>query len=387
MVRSERRSRRGAGSQRGSSTQAASTDISLLDAPTALSPRERPDLKVAVDAEEVEASSTKGISILKEIFPEHDVDADNGPGKVPLLQQLLGGVPSPARSPTYGNSGTQPGSVPFGPPAHAPMPMVAPVMPPPPPVLPAPVCQDPWESARATAPPLPEPSFGSYRERLRAGGRGAFQRAFDAGLMPSNMKQEWNTMQMPSASAQGMLSQSQEVQSGSTMQYGAVGDAHQMWSGAGQMQSNDYCGVPMQAQYQCVQQANHTEMQMTAMSGQQLVAPVSMQQSQMPMQMLPQMAVQQPVQMVQMQQGEQSPQMSQMQMAMPVPQMSLPQMQLPQMVQTPTTSSGDSTPTESDLARRECMAILMPQASQFQSDTDLLEAQLKACAECQRYED
>lgn len=194
-------------------------------------------------------------------------------------------------------------------------------------------------------------------------------------------------MQMPSASAQGMLSQSQEVQSGSTMQYGAVGDAHQMWSGAGQMQSNDYCGVPMQAQYQCVQQANHPEMQMTAMSGQQMVAPVSMQQSQMPMQMLPQMAVQQPVQMVQMQQGEQSPQMSQMQMAMPVPQMSLPQMQLPQMVQTPTTSSGDSTPTESDLARRECMAILMPQASQFQSDTDLLEAQLKACAECQRYED
>merc|ERR1719162_2176832 len=124
--------------------------------------------------------------------------------------------------------------------------MVAPVMPPPP-VMPAPAYQ--------------EQGFPSYRERLRAGGRGAFQRAFDIGLMPKNMKQEGQT--------------------GSSMSYG---DANQMWTGAGQMQSNDYA---YQAQYQ-----------------------MPMPSQQMPL-MMPHMAMQQPSTQMLPMQGEQSPQMGQ----------------------------------------------------------------------------
>lgn len=233
----------------------------------------------------------------------------------------------------------------------------------------------------------PEQAFGSYRDRLRAGGQGAFQRAFDAGFVPRSMKQEWGGMHMPPAASHGELLQ-QEMQSGAAMSYTGAGDCNQMWSGAGHMQSDSW-GGPMQTQYQCVQQAPQFETQ-----GLQMVPPVSMQSQQMPMQMLPQMAVQQPMQMMPMAQGEQSPQMSQMYMSqMPVQQMPQPQMQLPQMAmsQAPPTASGESTPTgmqtPAESVRSECMAILMPQASQFHCDSDMLAAQLQASADCQRYED
>merc|ERR1712185_304924 len=100
---------------------------------------------------------------------------------------------------------------------------------------------------------------------------------------------------------------------------------------------------------------------MTAMSGQQIAPPVPMQQSQMQMPMLPQVAVQsqmqQQMQMMPMQ-GDQSPAMSHMQpMSMPVSQMPMSQIQQVAM----STASGESTPTEIESVRRECMAIVMPQ--------------------------
>lgn len=366
-ARSERRNRKGV-SSKGATAQA--------EAP--LSPREIATKPCEEEEVEEVRAATQGISILKEIFPDHDVEASEcaaAPSKEgPLLQNILGSVPSPARAP-FG----QVNSTPFGPPSHTPMPMVAPVGPPPPPLMPAPVCQDQWEGARATGPLLAEPAFGNYRERLRAGGRGAFQRAIDAGFVPKNMKQEWGAMQMSSANAQGMLSSAADVHSGGNMSYG-VGDSQQMWGGAGQMAGSDYCGVALQQQYS----QDYCGMQMQAPPtpdmmpmGQQIAPPMS---TQTPL-MLPQMAVQQPMQQ-QMQmmpmQGDQSP-MQMAQMSMPVTPMAVPQ--------TPTTASGDTTPVGIDHVQRECMAILMPQTSQFPCDKDILAAQLKASADCQRYED
>jgi len=120
-----------------------------------------------------------------------------------------------------------------------PMPMVAPAMPPPP-VLPASACHEHWDQHRAMGPLFPDQGFTNqgftnYRERLRASGRGVFQRAIDAGFVPKSMKQDWGAGQISSAHAPGMLQQSP---------YGG----QQMWNGASQMQSNDYCGMPM-AQY------------------------------------------------------------------------------------------------------------------------------------------
>jgi len=343
---------------------AATGDMSFVNAPAALSPNPTKVMDPPVQShgeEDIEttpeANAPQGISILKEIFPEHDADSANAAGKAapPPLQQLLGSVPSPARAtPTSIHQNSQAPT--FGPPTHAPMPLAAPVLPPPPPMLPAQACrqreQEQWESFRNMA--QPEQSvYGSYRERLRAGGRNAFQRAYDAGLVPKNMKnQEWTP-------------QSHEMQIGATgMPYNAMGDGNQMWNSAVQMQSTDYCGMQMQPQYQCMQQV----------------------------QMQPQM--QQPMQMLSMPAGDQSPQMGQMnmtpmamsQMQMQMPPMALSQVQTP--VNTPaSTASGDSTPTELMSVRSECMAILMPQASQFPCNNDMLAAQLKEMAADQRYED
>merc|ERR1711988_1921960 len=65
-------------------------------------------------------------------------------------------------------------------------------------------------------------------------------------------------------------------------------------------------------------------------------------------------------------------------------------MQLPQMPQMPMghvtpSASGDSTPAELENVQRECLAMIMPHA--IGCDRDLLTAQLKAAADCQRYED
>merc|ERR1712232_763876 len=125
------------------------------------------------------------VSILTELFPEHGVietSAEKIPQSRPPLQQLLGSIPTPARSlAAFRGTATTP-------------PLAAPTIPPPPlpPMLPAQACQrnqDSWDLPRST-PPSAEPYFTSYREKLRAGGRGALQRAFDAGLVPKSMKQD-----------------------------------------------------------------------------------------------------------------------------------------------------------------------------------------------------
>lgn len=127
-------------------------------------------------------------------------------------------------------------------------------------------------------------------------------------------------------------------------------------------------------------------------SGVQMQAPQTPEmQHMMPMQqgppMLPQMAfqqqpMQQPMQTMPMQ-GDHSPMMGQMQIPHGMP-MQLPQMAMSQ-PQTPS-ASGASTPKE--ICERECLAILMPQASQFGvTDKEALAAQLQASADCQRYED
>jgi len=345
----------------------ASADGSFLDAPAPLSPRiAEPKLQTEVGQP---SESNPGISILKEIFPEHG--EENAPKKPQGLQQLLGTLPSPARANAGQNANH---SIPCGPPAHTPMlPMCAPVMPPPPPTAAAPVYmqapQEHFQPPRMAAQMMPEQPFVSYRERLRAGGRGAFQRAYDAGIVPRGMKQDWNSAQ--SATQQR------------DMQQGGYGDSQQMWSGHGQMQQQDYYGAPMPPQYQCMQQVQQV------------------QQPQQGMTMLPQMAVQQP-QMMPMAQGEQSPmsmQLQQMQMAQMNQQL---QLQLPQMAMsgnaTPTASgastpmSGYSTPIDNEHVRRECMAMLagaLPQTSQGFGECDqaALAAQLQAAASCERYED
>lgn len=186
-------------------------------------------------------------------------------------------------------------------------------------------------------PTMFEPTV-SYRERLRAGGRAAFQRAIDAGLVPKNMKQEWCATQ-PSA----MANSYQEFQNNNMgMQYGSLGDGQQMWNAMGQAQTGN-CWQQVQMPMQAPTFAPHHHMQ-------------------------PQMAV--PM-MSQMQ-----PQPAQVQAQVPMFEMPMCQMQVP-----PQAQSCESTPTDFD----RCMAICMPQTAQF--DKDLMAAQLKAAADCQRYED
>lgn len=185
----------------------------------------------------------------------------------------------------------------------------------------------------------------SYREKLRAGGRGAFQRAFDIGLMPKTMKQpmtqEWGTAQaQPSLDLQGMLSQ-QDVQSGMMMPCMTGGDAQQMWTGTTQMQGNEYWYVPVEQPH--------------------MQAPCAYTQQ------VPMMQPPQPLELLQMSQ----------QPVLPMPAQGM--MQPQDMMQ----ATPDSTPTEF----QRCMAIVMPQSADLARDNALMAAQLQAVADCQCYED
>lgn len=276
------------------------------------------------------------------IIPDPSKQQTPRAGKLSL--QLLASLPSPARACAK--------FAPCGPPAHAPAPLAAPTLPPPPDFLPAQdrpnkTPQVRPQAMQSGAPALSEPACGSYIERLRAGGRGALQRGVRAGMMPKNMNQEWIAGLLPSAPAKGFLSQLPGVQHGPAMSNGAQRDGQQTWGGTGHMQSNEcwhfhanQSQVPQQQQY---------------------------------MQHAPQLQ----------QQGVFNP-MQMMQMA----QMQAQQLQLPQMAmsqgQDPTpTASGASTPVDFD----RCMAIIMPQSGQFGCDKDMMAAQLQAAADCQCYED
>merc|ERR1719491_744974 len=258
--RTERRSRRGG-------RQAASTGNPVSEATCLPQEVSESGSVVALDGD-VEASP-HGISILKEIFPDHDACADQaartlaaGKAPPPPIHQLLTGIPSPARSSVCSRN-AQPGHAEPGVGSvlgalvvtnSSVLQMPATMAPPPPPVPPAPTCQallgpqQSWELSRGAAPLLPEQGFTSYREKLRAGGRGAFQRAFDVGLMPKSMKQEWHMTAAPSTPTHAFMPQQQAgvadpMQCGQSMGYVGGDDRQQMWSGAGMASSTDSWAV------------------------------------------------------------------------------------------------------------------------------------------------
>merc|ERR1711865_496226 len=127
--------------------------------------------------------------------------------------------------------------------------------------------------------------------------------------------------------------------------------------------------------------------QMTPMLDQQWGGPMPLQEA-MPYEMMSQM--QDPLvpsmQTLPMTADEQSLQMLQM-TQLQLPQMQLPQMEFPPtpMSQVSTTASDNRTPRDVDID--QCMANVLPQASPYACDRDLIAAQLRAAAECQCYED
>lgn len=199
-----------------------------------------------------------------------------------------------------------------------------------------------------------------YRERLRAGGREAFQRAFNVGLVPKSMKQEVYNNDM-----QG-LRQQHSASVSSPMAYSSVPESHAMWDAP--MQSNDYW---------------HTQMEHPPMLEQPQMMSPHFTGSQDVQQMMPQF--QQAWNPVPMQQPDMQPQ--------PLPHGQLPampNMQVPQMHMQQQQLEGmpvvDSSPTE----LHRCMAIIMPEAGQFGQfpcDKNMMAAQLQAAADCQCYED
>jgi len=172
---------------------------------------------------------------------------------------------------------------------------------------------------------------------LRAGGRGALQRAFDAGLMPKAMKQEWGA-----ADVQGNLHPQADVQNGMLTPCATGNDTQQMWDGAMHMQSDD----PWSSMEGFAPQTawNGVNYDVHAMAPCPYLEQGPLTSGQQPMS-----AMMQPVQM---------------------PQVSTP-------------PAWEAVPT--DIER--CMAIVMPQSAQFPCDKDLMAAQLKAAADCQCYED
>lgn len=198
---------------------------------------------------------------------------------------------------------------------------------------------------------------------------------------------------MPSEPAPGYLPQQAEMQNGAVMQfdYTMQADSQAMWAASGQMQGNECWEVPLvdQTDYssQCTY-VHHTPQiqqqqilpdcpQLMAMSGHPPMPPQAQQQPQMPLQ-LPF----QGQQMAAMAMDDPSPHM--LNMPSPHGQMQLSHLLQMDLPQTPMSQiSSESTPSEID----RCMAIVMPQASQFACDRDLMAAQLKAAADCQCYED
>lgn len=204
--------------------------------------------------------------------------------------------------------------------------------------------------------PAPHPSYQaapmtapqqSYREMLRAGGRGAFQRSIDAGFMPTNMKQGWDTVQMPQNQAQGRVAQQGQMEhQNAAMPYAMAYDGQQMWNGAeGQMHSDDCWSVPFD-QSQMSSQSMYTQ-------DSQIQDPMMMHQ-QMPFHIMPEMD-----------------------MAMQQPQMQLECDQLQRMVQ----NEGPQLPQIS-------MAAPPTNTAVDETDTEMMALQLRAAAELnQCYED
>jgi len=278
---------------------------------------------------------------------------------------LLGTVPSPARTfPDLKPAVNQAPHIPCSPPRHAPTVSCVPTAPPPPPMPPVMDCE----------------AVPSYRERLRAGGQGAFQRAFNNGLMPKAMKQDWST---PHAAGdmQGMMPQQADAQNCMFMPGMEAMTAQQNWSADGQ----SYWYVPTmdQSQMHGVDQSQMLHMEQPPMM------PMDQSQMMMPMEHSAMM----PVDQSQMYALDQSQFMQQQPVVHLPPAAFGQQPQLPQFppatpssmsTVTPTSStSGEATPADFD----RCLGIVMPQAAQFPCDKEMLAAHLKATADCQFYED
>lgn len=316
----ERRSRRGSGRQQRGAAQNTSAESSGL-----LS------LSAAVE-QPTAADISKG---------------DAGTNEVSILH-LLGSVPSPARKQSNRQLGIQ--GIPCSPPPHSPNVFATTTAPPPPPVMPMLECE--------AAP--------SYRDRLRAGGQGAFQRAFDRGLVPRSMKNEWSMAQP--TDMQNVYSQQPDGQSGNYMQCMAGSDSQQNWSGSG----HNYWYVPME------------QSQMSAPCSFTQQAPIEQHHMSTPCSYAPQMPLEQqhmynqqaPLEQAQMSAQCTYPQQQQTLVQLPPAAMAQP----PQIPQMPTPTMSDATPTD-------LMSIIMPQSAQFPCDRDLMAAQLKAAASCQCYED
>jgi len=336
------------------------------------------------------------------------------------MQQILGTLPSPVRGGTgRGLLGTsQTNAAPYSPPAHSPVKMASPTAPPPPswssappPAHQAVVYQAPAHQAPAPAfgnlaaqwqaPCIPAPSLPelSYREKLRAGGRGAFQRANHAGFGKS-ATEEWTPT---AAQGQGIPAQWPQDQYNISMQYAGDGDSNQMWTSSGQMQSNACWGMPMDPpqmtppqmapQYPYAPQLQQTMLpqdltQMSPMAGQQ---PPQAFLQQMPL-MLPEMAMQTP--QVQQLQTAPSPTPSSTNGTGTFPNaFSMQQVQLPQMQ-----NCGDSAASlQGQMTPQSQIGVMVPQMPLMQvqspqmencGDSALMALQLKAAAELQEcYED
>lgn len=197
--------------------------------------------------------------------------------------------------------------------------------------------------------PPPAPVYQeSYRDRLRAGGRGALQRSFDAGFMPATMKQEWGAAQTAAAYADGYMAQQ-------SMEYGMGGDAQYMWGSQDQWQGDDSWGG---SQYHHMQHGSMQEDYYQHQMGpqpQDLLLPLE------------------PGHMGPVTPHAQCPQTPQMGPITPHAQCP----QTPQML--------PMTPAGPDGSPSNLMAIVMP--TQFPCDSDEMAAQLKAAADCQCYED
>lgn len=345
-------------------------------------------LALAVVDEVTDSSAAHGISILKEIFPEHGSEEKSivakeaapapapAPGQLPL-QQLISSIPTPTRAAPQACTLTS-----TAPPAVSSVTVVPPPPPGAPPMLPAAACHsrhEQLELSRMMSPPLSEPTFTSYRERLRAAGRHAFQRAYDAGLLPKAMKQDASLIARTDSHYQPDLRTCTPIST--PMSYVSHG-GHTPVS----MQSNECWGMQMDPS----PMAAFSSQQMSIMAQQHDACQMSQMQCQ-----LPQMMQYPPVQQQQQPQAlvdAPSPHMAQMQVGMQMPQMQhqvqMPQMQMQQQMQVSQSQlavAGTADVPHAELDR--CMNIVMPGATQFSYDKDMMAAQLQATASCQCYED
>jgi len=314
------------------------------------------------EAAEETSTSSRGISILKEIFPNHGSgEGKTHEGLAPAQQMLLNSIPTPSRacaSPVRALTSTTPLS----------SPSLSPL-----PVLPRASCHSGEPAGNSYSELLREPAGSSYRERLRAGGREAFQRAFGIGLMPKSMKQEvmYNS-DMRFARQDGAMNGHPMSQNttpmSSPMSYSSVTDSHAVWDATAQMQSTDYW--PSQMEHPLMLEQPHimahlagSQPQFHQDQFQQAWSPAAMQQPELQAQPMA------------------HPMAGAMQM--PHMQLQVPQMHMQRMEPIPDAYAADSSPME----LHRCMAIIMPETAQFPCDKNLVAAQLQAAADCQCYED